>query len=137
MHRWDESPLDLSLLCLSIVLFTITPPSSPEDENNPSEFTSLYLCIKSWVSLIEGLGINSLEILQTRTLMTLFEVTHGFYPAAHISMGSLYRAADALAVHPAVESSLSNDPSDDAKREEGILTWRGITTLDRCAYYST
>lgn len=86
--------------------------------------------------MIEGLGVNSLELLQTRTLVTLFEVTHGFYPAAHISMGSVVRAADALVVHPATINLLSNYPSDKARQEESILTWCGITTLDRYALLS-
>lgn len=127
--------MDLSLLCLSIILLTTTPPSSPENDSSPSEFKSLYFCIKSLVSLVEGLGVNSLEILQARILVTLFEVTHGFYPAAHISIGSIVRAADALVVYPAAENSLSHYSSDEGKRQDGILTWCGITTLDRCAHF--
>lgn len=136
-HRWDEASLDFSLLCLSIILLTTTPPSSPEDDSNPSEFKSLYFCFKSLISLVEGLGVNSLEILQARTLVTLFEVAHGFYPAAHISIGSIVRAADALVVHPSEENPLSHHSSDEAKREDGILTWCGITSLDRCPHFST
>ncbi|KAF4621941.1 hypothetical protein G7Y89_g14405 [Cudoniella acicularis] len=135
--RWDEASLELSLLYLSIVLLTTSPPSSPEDDSSPSEFKSLYFCIKSWISLIEGFGVNTLEILQARILVTLFEVTHGFYPAAHISIGSVVRAADTLATYPAAKRSLSYYPSDKAEQEEDILTWCGITTLDRCVQAKT
>jgi len=63
-------------------------------------------------------------------LVTLFEVTHGFNPAAHISIGSVVRAADALVVHPASENLVSTTWGE-APRDEGLLSWCGVTILDR------
>jgi len=128
---WDEAPLDVAILCLSIVLLTTTPPSSPEDENDPSEFKSLYLYTKSSMTSTEGLGINSFLIVQSRILVTLFEVAHGFYPAAYISIGATVRAAEALEVHPGAYVSPSRSFDDGAKREEKVTTWCGILILDR------
>ncbi|KAE9367245.1 hypothetical protein N431DRAFT_495533 [Stipitochalara longipes BDJ] len=126
---WDEAPLDVVLLCLSIVLVTTTPPSSTEDENDPSEFKSLYLFAKTTIASTEGLGINSFLIVKSRILVTLFEIAHGFYPAAFISTGALVRAADALANHSMGDPSLSL-LDDDGEREETALTWCGILILD-------
>jgi len=63
--------------------------------------------------------------------VTLFEVAHGFYPAAYISIGATVRAADALEIHPVAETSPSYSLDDDEKREETVLTWCGILILDR------
>ena len=128
---WDEAPLDVALLCLSILLLTTTPPSSPGDESDPSEFKSLYLHTKCSLISTEGLGINSFLIVQSRILVTLFEVAHGYYPAAYISIGAAVRAADALEIHPKADASPSHSLDDGAKREETGLTWCGILLLDR------
>lgn len=63
--------------------------------------------------------------------MTLFEVAHGFYPAAYISMGATVRAVDAFEIHPVADASHSDPLPDRAKREETALTWCGILILDR------
>jgi hypothetical protein len=108
-----------------------TPPSSPEDNNDPSEFKSLYLYTKSSTTSTEGLGINSFLIGQSRILVTLFEVAHGFYPGAYISIGATVRAADALEIHPGPDAPPSPSLDDGAKQEEIVLTWCGILILDR------
>lgn len=120
--------MEIVLLCLSIVLLTTPPPSSEEDEEN--SFTNLYLHTKTSIVSAEVLGINSFLIIQSRILVTLFEVAHGFYPAAYISIGATVRAADALEVHPLV-GGLHNHYSDEQRREHTVLIWCGILILDR------
>ncbi|RDH36051.1 hypothetical protein BDQ94DRAFT_167685 [Aspergillus welwitschiae] len=78
---WNEASLDYTLLALCISLLCTSPPPSSGD-GTLSGLQSTYLHIKSWIAVIEGLGITSLKIVQARTLVTLFEVAHGFYPAA-------------------------------------------------------
>lgn len=133
---WDESPLDVAVLGLSIVLLTTAPPSSLESDYDASKFKSLYLYTKNSLALTEGLGINSLLVIQSRELVTLFEVAHGYYPAAYISIGATVRAAEALEIHPEPDSSQSRS-LEGAQREETVLTWCGILILDRsvsCAW---
>lgn len=128
---WDEAPLDVAILCLSIILLTTPPPFSPEDENDPSEFQSLYLYTKNSITATEGLGINTVLLVQSRILMTLFEVAHGFFPAAYISIGATVRAAEALEVYPGGDTSHSLCLDDGQKQEEQVMTWCGILILDR------
>ena len=128
---WEEAPLDVVFLCLSIILLTTTPPSSPEDDNNPSKFRSLYLYTKGSLASTEGLGINSFLIVQSRILITLFEIAHGFYPAAYISIGAAVRSLDALEVHPGAGALPSHSVDDGEKQEKTVLTWCGILILDR------
>ena len=63
--------------------------------------------------------------------MTLFEVAHGYYPAAYISIGTTVRAADALEIHPGTDASPLLSIDDLAKREDTVFTWCGILILDR------
>jgi hypothetical protein len=128
---WDKAPLDVALLCLSIILVTTTPPSSAEDDNSPSEFKALYFYTKSHMASAEGLGINSFRTVQSRILVTLFEVAHGFYPAAYISIGTTVRAADALEVHTGADMSPGHSLEDKPTGEDTMLIWCGILVLDR------
>jgi len=104
------------------------PPSNPlsardEDENRTLslDFNPFYLSSKSFLALVEGSGINSLEIIQARLLINLFEVGHGFHPAAAISMAATIRAADSR------QPQFQNVPN----AEEEAMTWHGIIILDR------
>lgn len=62
---WSEVPLDVALLCLSISLVS-TSPSSTSECHDTSLFTNAYLQIKSSLALAEGLGLNSLPVVQSR-----------------------------------------------------------------------
>ncbi|OJJ07492.1 hypothetical protein ASPVEDRAFT_46794 [Aspergillus versicolor CBS 583.65] len=128
-QSWDEVSLDCALLAFCIGLLCTTPHSSSGDESAPSEFQSRYLQAKSWISAVEGLGINSAEIVQARTLVTLFEVAHGFYPAAYISIAATARAADALRAYPCTQPSAL--PTDHVEPEETVLIKYAIRILDR------
>jgi hypothetical protein len=128
---WDAASLDVALLCLSIILLANTPPSSPEDDNDPFELKSLYIFTKTSIASTEGLGINSFLIIQSRILVTLFEIAHGIYPAAYISIGATVRAADALEIHPSAVASSSQSLENGAKLEESVLIWCAIVILDR------
>ncbi|KAI2959661.1 transcriptional regulator family: Fungal Specific TF [Aspergillus niger] len=127
---WNEASLDYTLLALCISLLCTSPPPSSGD-GTLSGLQSTYLHIKSWIAVIEGLGITSLKIVQARTLVTLFEVAHGFYPAAYISIGTTVRAADALKLHDYSPPSSSLPTNEESAREEAVLVGCAIRILDR------
>ena len=127
---WNEASLDYTLLALCISLLCTSPPPSSGD-GTLSGLQSTYLHIKSWIAVIEGLGITSLKIVQARTLVTLFEVAHGFYPAAYISIGTTVRAADALKLHDYSPPSSSPSTNEESAREEAVLVGCAIRILDR------
>lgn len=129
--NWHDMTLDLVVLCLAIDLFSTPPPLGPKEERVGSDFMSLYMLAKGWIISIEGLGINSLEVVQSRLLITLFEVAHGLYPAAYISIGATVRAAEALAVYSGADVALSLSIAEDMDKEESMKTWIGILVLDR------
>jgi len=112
------------------MLLTTAPPSSPEDENEPSEFKSQYLFAKTSIAATEGLGLNSLLLVKSRILVTLFEVAHGFYPAAYISIGAIVRAAEAI-TDRIMYDPLVSQLDDEENKEECVLIWCGTLLLDR------
>lgn len=102
-----------------------------KEDGRTSALETIYLQTKSSLALAEGLGINSVPIVQSRILITLFEVSHDFYPAAYISIGATVRAAYALEIHPtggAVQVQYLDGP---VGNEETILIWCAIMVLDR------
>ncbi|PVH74737.1 hypothetical protein DL98DRAFT_428900 [Cadophora sp. DSE1049] len=128
---WEEAPFDVVLLCLSINLFATNPPTSSDTDVDASDFKSLYLYTKSVLASTEALGVNSVLVVQSRLLVTLFEIGHGFYPAAYISIGTTVRAAEALEAYPDTIASTSLLADDQMRQEELGSTWRGIQALDR------
>jgi hypothetical protein len=74
------------VLTLSIILISTVPQISG---------TSLYLSIKSIIGVLEGMDINTLDLLQARLLVMVFEVGHGYLDAGNISIGAVTRAAAA------------------------------------------
>ncbi|OJK04245.1 hypothetical protein ASPACDRAFT_1864064 [Aspergillus aculeatus ATCC 16872] len=127
---WNEASLDYTLLALCITLLCTSPPPE-EGGGTRSGFQSTYLHVKSWIAVIEGLGITSLKIVQARVLVTLFEVAHGFYPAAYISIGTTVRAADATKDHAHSSPLSSSSSSDESGNEEAIVIGWAIRILDR------
>jgi hypothetical protein len=128
---WDETILDVALLCLSILLFTTRPSSTARKDDITSGLETLYLQTKSSLAFAEGLGLNSVPIVQSRILLTLFEVSHGFYPTAYISIGATLRAADALEVHPIEDAVQPYCSAEAVTYEETVLIWCGVLVLDR------
>lgn len=126
---WDDATVESCLLALSIVLLNTSKDHGSKVDTD-TNFMSLYLRTKSWVALLEGLGINCLEVVQSRLFITLFECAHGLYPAAYVSIGAAIRAAEAILVSRESHSANSGSQSVEEEKEERI-TWCGIVILDR------
>jgi hypothetical protein len=75
--------------------------------------------------------MNSMELVQARLVIVAFEVFHGFYPAAYISIGAVVRAAETLKTGRDLEAP-SYKPRTEQERVEELTTWAAIKILDRC-----
>lgn len=128
--NWDDATLDFTLLCSTIMLVCTIPESSTWMDGNASLLKDLYLSTKSWIALLEGIGVNSTEIVQSRLSLTLFEVAHGLYPAAYISISGVVRAAEILKRGRNLETRLS-EPFLEEERVEVCMTWAAIKIMDR------
>jgi hypothetical protein len=76
------------------------------------------------------MGTNFLEMLQSRLLLTMFEIGHSIYPSAYISTAANIRAAVSLGIG-ATCKDLRKVFRDPQKVEEARQTWRGIVITDR------
>ncbi|KAJ0417522.1 hypothetical protein BJY00DRAFT_200626 [Aspergillus carlsbadensis] len=88
----SERPPVLSLLTLCIHLLGMPPTNGAMS----SQMKGLYILATGLVASFTGVEISSLELLQARILLSLFEVGHGMYDAANISMGANHRAARSM-----------------------------------------
>lgn len=125
--RAQSTTADFSLLTLCIFLVGAVPV----DGMIPTRTQSLYTLVKSFVASLDAVGINSLEMLQCRLLLTIFEVGHGIYPAAYISMGANLRAAEALGVNAASYKQIQRIFKSPERAAEAQRTWQSIVITDR------
>lgn len=116
---------DFIVLCLCMHLVQQTP-SLPTD----SMVSSLYTTVKTSISLLEATSCNSLDTIQCRLLLVLYEMGHGLYPAASISIGACARAARNLGLHPG-SSEAAEPTSTKVVDEERRRTWWAVHNLDR------
>ncbi|KAL4781122.1 hypothetical protein BJX76DRAFT_360201 [Aspergillus varians] len=121
-----ELPPEFSLLTLSMYLVCL-----PAGYHGLSRrVNALYILVAGFVASLTAAGVNSLDLLHSRLLLSLFEVGHGMYPAAYISMGASVRAAVALGVDRSDglggRFGQAVDEADDARR-----LWLGLVILDR------
>lgn len=116
---------DFTILCLCMYL--IQQPLSLAKEGMVS---SLYTTAKTSISLLEATGCHSLDTIQCRLLLALYEMGHGLYPAASISIGACARAARNLGLHhgSAPPTALASIKVTDEERRR---TWWAVHNLDR------
>ncbi|KAK6814506.1 hypothetical protein RU639_009480 [Aspergillus parasiticus] len=126
-HILTYTSPDLSLLTLCMVLLGV----KPVDHEIPPRMRSLYILLKGFIATLEAIEINSLELLQCRLLVTIFEVGCGMYPAAYISMGANVRAAVALGANEVSKAQLEETFKSPGRADEARRIWRGIVITDR------
>ncbi|KAF7951643.1 hypothetical protein EAE96_006944 [Botrytis aclada] len=113
------------LLLLSIKLITTFPPTNPR---NPQ--TSLYQAIKHYCLEVENSNVPSLPILQAEILIAVYEMGHGIYPAAYLSIGACARYAYALGINCNKRLNVRRVLTM-VEVEERRRVWWAIVILDR------
>ncbi len=121
LNRLSHTRGELFLLVLSMKLCCSCVTTSK---------TALYRVTKQLYFEIEGSGILSILVLQSGILITLYELGHGVYPAAFLSVGCCARYATALGVDESIIYPCPRTrPWDD--EEERRRVWWSILVLDR------
>lgn len=122
----QDTPSGFSLLTLCMALVCKEPVGG---DISPST-RSLYALLKSFVALLEVTGTNSLEILQGRLLLTIFEIGHTtMYPSAYTSSAANVRAAVSLGIGASYEDLCMVFP--EPQEAEARRTWCAIVITDR------
>ncbi|KAL4967589.1 fungal specific transcription factor domain-containing protein [Aspergillus stella-maris] len=116
----DEPP-EFSLLTLCMYLIAV-----PCRDGVSAGMDDLYVLVNNFIAALTAARVNSLDLLRCRLLLSLYEVGHGMYSAAYMSMGTSIRAAEVLGVdRDYVEGAKSTEASD------ARCVWLGLVVLDR------
>jgi hypothetical protein len=95
-----------------------------------SQMKGLYLLANGLIASLTCAEVSSLELLQARNLLSLFEAGHGMYSAAHISLGANSRAARAMLA--GLTSRKTNDSAECGEIvEDAYRVYYGSTILER------
>jgi|SRR5690242_166757 len=135
-QTWKDASVDLTLLAFMISLFDASPQLPRRCYELGPDTKSKYMLSKSWLALIEGSGLNSLDLVTVRLLLTLFEMVHGLYPAAYLSIAATIRAADILSINNCQDNNLvrSSGFTYAGVEESSTELWCYIVVLDRCVH---
>ena len=116
---------DVAILCLAIYLTQQRPQQRGETMQS-----SLYVTIKMLIGLLEASGYSNLRIVQCRVLIAWYEMGHGLFHAALLSISSCTKAAHLCGLQePSVE--VSAELQDAEVDEETRRTRWAIRNLDR------
>ena len=125
---WNTASVDFSLLCFTIILLNSSLRESQGAYILSFEHRPMYLKSKAWISLLEGAGLNSIDFVKARLVVNIFEVSHGLYPAAYLSIAATVRAADTLAIF---HQEGGSQPLAETDPSEYRIMWCGIAVIDR------
>jgi hypothetical protein len=120
------SRADFTALCLCVFLVQQSP-----SQKELSMHSSLYVTSKGIISLLESTGYQSLEVIQCRILLSFYEMGHGIYPAALISIGACAKAARALGLNRKTFQPEGSEEPARIELEEQKRAWWGVVVLDR------
>ncbi|KAK4190477.1 hypothetical protein QBC35DRAFT_489655 [Podospora australis] len=92
----------------------------------------LYAAAKRFMSLLENGGSVSLQLLQGMVLVALYEIGHGVYPAAWMTVAACARYAEVLGLPSFRGSSrMLGTCATWTEKEERTRVWWAIYVLDR------
>ncbi|KAK3620812.1 hypothetical protein LTR56_020586 [Elasticomyces elasticus] len=92
--------------------------------------SSLYVSMKSIISLLEAVDYHTLETIQCRILLTFYEMGHGMFHIASISIAACSRQARLIGLHKTVIDS-SGDGMAEGLLEEKRRAWWVCLNMDR------
>jgi hypothetical protein len=116
---FEKPRAERSLLTLSMALIN----TIPAEKDEPETLSPLYLLLKSSIWIVEAASINTLEVVQARLLVALYEVEHGI-PAAFMSLAATARAA------VLIELNRTFNDASNIEKEEGLRVWWGSVSID-------
>jgi hypothetical protein len=114
---------DLLLLCMKINGFGYDSTSAVDDPR--------YNLAKSISCDAENSGLLGLRLVQSLVLLTVYEISHGIYPAAFFTIGRAARIGLLMGWHNKNGNRLFNGINTWTFGEEQRRTWWAIFILDR------
>lgn len=123
----DDSPRpDFIFLLMAMRLIQHVPDNPSAALQEP-----LYTSVKAFSASLEAAGIYTLMKLQADIHLTVYEMGHGIFPAAYLSMGRCVTFAIALGIHNDGSPQMLEAPRNWLAWEERRRTWWMLIVLDR------
>lgn len=116
---------DAALLCLCMKVVIWTPSRYDDDPR-----TEAYMAAKTYIVELEASGVFTLPVLQACILISLYELGHGIYPAAHMSISACATYGYALGLNIA-GTKASYERCTWIEIEEQRRVWWSILILER------
>jgi hypothetical protein len=104
--------------------------SEPASTDVGPDTTQLYRTAKDYVVQIELSRVLTIYTLQSALLIALYEIGHGIYPSAYITIGWCARYGAALGLDKEL-GSFDNTTGRWIEKEERNRAWWTILLLDR------
>ncbi|KAH7325670.1 hypothetical protein B0I35DRAFT_420912 [Stachybotrys elegans] len=114
----------LLLLCMKLIQHI------PEDVHDAMR-CGLYMTAKQFATAVETAGFYSLTRVQSNILIAVYEMGHGIFPAAYMTLASCAAQAIALGLHDDKAPQILERPGNHAEWEERLRTFWMIRILDR------
>lgn len=99
------------------------------DASSPQ--TPLYRAAKRFFLEVELSGVVSLTVLQAAILIAFYELGHGIFPLAYVSVGICVRYGAALSIKPQSATSANACSRSWITDEEQTRIWWALLLLDR------
>ncbi|KAL5337364.1 fungal-specific transcription factor domain-containing protein [Aspergillus crustosus] len=115
----------LLLLCMKLV------QTSPGPDKQTPHSLALYTIAKRFSKTLELDNVLTLRSIQAGILLTLYELGHGIFPAAYLSIAQCARQGVALGLHNKNAPQFLREPRSWADWEERQRVWWAIVILDR------
>lgn len=124
-HRSDFIIL---LYCMKLLMWW---PPEHAGHSKVDGRTAAYSTATRLLYEAEGAGTLTLQLLQAKLFVCLYEIGHGIYPAAYLSVGACARYGVALEIDGSIEASYGNYSIDPMDLEEMRRCWWAVIILDR------
>jgi len=123
-----QSDFTILLYCMKLLMWW---PAGRDRYTKIDPRTAAYSTATRLLHEAEAAGTLTLQLLQAKLLVSLYELGHGIYPAAYLSVGSCARYGTALGIDRTNEASQSNYATGSVDLEEMRRCWWAIIILDR------
>jgi hypothetical protein len=116
---------DIALLYLCMKLVQQIPPP------HQSGHSELYIVTKQFLDSLQTKGLLTLQIIQASLLVSVYELGHGIFPAAFMTIGHCARSGIAMGLHNRLAPQLAGKPRSWVDWEERQRVWWMVVILDR------
>ncbi|KAL7933909.1 fungal-specific transcription factor domain-containing protein [Trichoderma chlorosporum] len=117
---------DFALLLLTMKLIQEVPGNSSNAVRDP-----VYICAKEFAASLEIAGVYTLLKLQANLLIAVYEMGHGIFPAAYVTMGCCVTQAMVLGIHSREAPQILEPLRTWIEWEERQRIWWFIIILER------